>query len=45
MGRKILHKISLSRNFQGGDLGMNLSNEAGLWLGWIGIILAIIGFF
>lgn len=24
---------------------MNLSNEAGLWLGWIGIIVAIIGFF
>ncbi|MCD8503258.1 MAG: hypothetical protein LRY71_18375 [Bacillaceae bacterium] len=24
---------------------MNLSREAGNWLGWIGIILAVIGFF
>jgi hypothetical protein len=24
---------------------MNISAEAGNWLGWIGIILAIIGFF
>lgn len=24
---------------------MNISSEAGKWLGWIGIILAVIGFF